>query len=219
MPHIAKYWMGLFILFLFNLSCVWGLTTLVKNEDEECFFANAETGDKVHGTFSVTRGNTVLTVKVWDPKNELTLQLKDTASDSFSFMALDDGFLHSLFPQHWYRRLFFEILRLLFCFDGCKGSVICTVEFGVHVGHDTEIKNVMKEDHMLPIDEGIARLNYGLHELDEQISYHRNRLSSLDKITKSIHHRLNWWNLVEAAILISVSILQTLIIMRFFEKK
>ncbi|ETO31798.1 COPII-coated vesicle protein [Reticulomyxa filosa] len=157
--------------------------------DEECFFEKAQIGDKIHSSFSVTTRGIQLNVEVWDPEEKAVLRLRETTSDSFTFTALFDA------------------------------NDMTTVDFDIHVGQEYEMKNVMKEDHITPIDESVSQLRGGINELKDQINYHKNRLDRHLQTTKSTYRRLHMWTLIEAVILISVSVLQTLLIMKFFDKR
>ncbi len=184
---------------LLTILPVNSITALVRDSEEECFFDESQSGDQIHGTFAVTAGDVTMALKVFDPDDKTILHLMGTSEDSFTFIAQSDGFY-------------------TVCFQN-EGDEIATVEFGIHIGDELKIKNVVTEDHFSPIETALVDLRKGIDELNDQIGYHRNRLKRHKKTTKSTGNRVMIWAIVEGVVLISVSLLQTFMTTRLFEKK
>eukprot|EP01084_Bolivina_argentea_P124555 220705_1 len=181
------------------IGTVLSITALLRPEDEECFFDVSNSGDEIHGTFSVTHGETPVNVKIFNPSDLIVLELPNTMEDAYTFIALQDGYYTVCFKSN--------------------GNELQTIEFSLHVGSDVTIKNVMKEDHLTPITQSVNTLKRGVNELNEQTKYHRNRLKRHKKTTKSTGSRITWWSLAQAFILIGLALTQTWIIKSLFEKK
>lgn len=181
------------------IDCVLGITALLRPGDEECFFDESGSGEEIHGTFSVTHGETPVNVKIFNPSDLVVLSLENTMEDAYTFMALQDGYFTVCFKSN--------------------SNELQTIEFSLHIGDDVTVKNVMKEDHLTPISNSVNTLKRGVNELNEQTKYHRNRLIRHSKTTKSTGSRITWWSLAQAAILITLALTQTWIIKNLFEKR
>ena len=190
-------------LFIFASLIVgsYSITALVRGNDEECFFDEAQVGDEIHGTFAITHGNTPIDFKIFAPDDKIVLNLKQTYEDAFSFIANGGNGYYTI------------------CFKSNTNDLM-TIDFSLHIGDDALIKNVIKKDeHLTPIEEAINKLKNGINELNEQVSYHRNRLKRHRLTTKSTNNRITYWSVIESIILIIISLIQTYVIKSFFEKK
>lgn len=187
------------LLFVWIIEETNGITALLRPGDEECFFDESGSGEEIHGTFSVTHGETPVNVKIFNPSDLVVLDLTDTMEDAYTFMALQDGYYTVCFKSN--------------------SNELQTIEFSLHIGDDVTVKNVMKEDHLTPISNSVNTLKRGVNELNEQTKYHRNRLIRHKQTTQSTGSRITWWSLTQAAILITLSLTQTWIIKNLFEKK
>ena len=192
------------VIFTLLILCVWienvyCITALLRPGDEECFFDESASGEEIHGTFSVTHGETAINVKIFNPEDLVVLELSDSMEDAYTFMALLDGYYTVCFKSN--------------------GNELQTIEFSLHIGDDVTVKNVMKEDHLTPISNSVNVLRRGVNELNEQTKYHRNRLIRHRKTTQSTGSRITWWSITQAVILIALALTQTWIIKNLFEKK
>ena len=188
-----------FVIFCARICRISSLTALVRPNDEECFFDDAKGGDQIHGTFSVTSGDHEIEVNIFDVEDKSVLKLDRTKDDSFAFIANLDG-IYSI------------------CFKNL-GNEMLTVDFSLHIGDDLLIKNVLSEEHFTPIESAMKNLQKGIRELNEQVGYHRNRLVRHHKTTISTSSRITYWSIIEGAILITVSVIQTFFIKHLFDKK
>merc|ERR1712130_68493 len=163
---------------------------------EQCFFENAKRGEKVLASYTVLAKDIDITILAPD----MSILFKDTKAteDSFQFVASHSG------PY-----------RLCF---GNKMSTISSkeIDFNVYVGNSLEKKNVVKTEHLTPLEHVIVALRDGMRTVEDRADYIIHRQERSYSTNESTDIRVFWFSVLETTSLLVVGAFQIFYIRRLF---
>ena len=93
------------------------------------------------------------------------------------------------------------------------------VKLTIHVGPAHDIKGLATADDLAPIEERIKRLHKGIKSVRELQDQIREQDTFRNRVTRSTRAWLLWFSVLEAIVLIAISLWQILYLKSFFEVK
>jgi hypothetical protein len=169
--------------------------------EEKCVHEQFEKDKTVHLFFEVVVGaQQEIDVTVFSPENEELYTAHSEQEGSYSFLAKTAG-------------------RYRFCFsNGGASSSAKLVSFEVTSG--ANINDIAAHpDHITPLEQGVLQLSEAMAAVSEDSKYMYHREEHHRALTESTYERLRIMAVVEAIVLVAMSIGQIYYLRRFFEVK
>ncbi len=155
----------------------------------------------VHLFFEVIiGGQQEIDVSVFSPENEELYTASAEQEGSYSFIAKTAG-------------------RYRFCFSNAKANAAAKlISFEVTSG--ANINDIAAHpDHITPLEHGVLQLSEAMAAVREDSKYMYHREEHHRALTESTYERLRHMAIVEAIVLVSMSVGQIYYLRRFFEVK
>ncbi|KAJ7977336.1 Transmembrane emp24 domain-containing protein [Quillaja saponaria] len=190
------------------LSCILshGFALSITLNDMECVSENVlYEGDTVSGNFVVidhdifwSSDHPGINFTVTSPGGNVVQSLQGTSGDKFEFKAPQNGIYK-------------------FCF---RNPVLTpeTVSFHIHVGHIPTEHEVVKDEHLGPINVRIAELREALESIISEQKYLKAREIRHRYTNESTRRRVVFYTITEYIIFAAASSLQVIYIRRLFNK-
>eukprot|EP00736_Rhodelphis_marinus_P010061 Rmarinus@m.27857 len=183
--------------------CASALTFDVKAGTEECFFEDvSKQGIKLGGMFQVAEGGELdIDFQVTDPDGNVVYSAEKEKEGKFAATSTSPG-------------------SYSFCFSNKMSKFTAkAVSFYVTVGSQFESEEVAKAEHLSTLESSIANLAEGLTAIQSEQKYMRMRERVHQQSSQQTNMRVLILSVVEALVLVGVSVAQIYYLRRFFEVK
>lgn len=173
----------------------------------ECFDEHASASDHVQGQWSITSkiaNPSALhgwRVVVTSPANDLVYSVDGEKSGTFDYYATVEG-------------------KYVICFSLSAGTEAeVRVSAKIQVGDPPDLIQLAKTEHLSPIEERIKNLHESMNAVRDLQDQMREQDEAQAKMTGSTRRWLLYFTLIEATILVGVTVWQNLYLKSFFEVK
>lgn len=178
----------------------------VAPSSSECFNEVAKASDRVAGEWLVLAPEgagaaaAVLDVLVTSPSGDHVYSAGGELQGSFAFYATAEG-AYSV------------------CFKNTDGVAPRDVSAKFTVGEPPDLIKLAKTEHLTPLEERIRSLHESMNAVRDLQDQMREQDERHHQMTRSTRARLVWFTLLEAFVLVAVSLWQILYLKSFFEVK
>jgi len=195
----------LLLLWFFFLLCAQYGTSFSFNIDatrEECFFEDVNAGVPVGLMFQVTQGGFLdVDVRIQGPDGKVIYTAERQTDGKYNFITHIQG-------------------EYSFCFGNRMSTLTPKkVSFVVHVGEEAKPNEVLKQEHLSPLEQSILQVGQGIQSIVDEQAYMKMREQVHRNTNESTNERVIWWSLFEVLVLIAMSLWQIYYLRRFFEVK
>uniref|UniRef100_A0A7S3DHW7 GOLD domain-containing protein n=1 Tax=Palpitomonas bilix TaxID=652834 RepID=A0A7S3DHW7_9EUKA len=202
---LCKYACSVLLLSTFLLAAS-SLTFELDPHRQQCFYDEVKSGARVIGSYEVSQGGLLdVDVVVKGPDASELFKKDKSGTGRFTFNAEASG-------------------EYSFCFSNKMSSVSKkTVSFAIEVGDEdlsTGTKGELaRQEHIDPIEKGILKLSEAIRGLQAEQEYLKMRERAHRDTSESTNARVLWWSILEASVLVAMSMWQIYYLRRFFEVK
>ena len=186
------------------LECARGFVFPVAPGSSECFEEHASASDHVQGQWSVLEhpGH----MKGWkasinSPAGDLVYSVTDEKQGSFDYYATVEG-------------------KYVICFaNAAVATEAVNVKASFTVGDPPDLVQLAKTEHLSPIEERIKNLHESMNAVRDLQDQMREQDEAQSKMTKSTRTWLLYFTMIEAMVLVGMTVWQNLYLKSFFEIK
>lgn len=180
-----------------------GFGFVVPSGEEVCFHENAKASERIHCEWNVQKGGMLdLDVKVTSPTNDHVYSALQESLGSMAFYATVEG-VYTI------------------CFSNKRTQSNLKAEKQVwakiSVGEPPDLVEIAKAEHLTPIEERIKRLHDSMITVRDLQDQMREQDEARHRVTRSTRSWLLWFSVLEAIVLVAVSLWQILYLKSFFE--
>jgi p24 family protein beta-1 len=174
---------------------------VVSPYQQECFYEEVETSNKLTGSFEVIAGGGLdIDCTITGPGEKVHYSTVRQKQGQFGVIAQQGG-LYKL------------------CFSNRMSTISeKTVAFSLHVG-DKLYQDIAKQEHVTPLEREITQLSDQIAMIEDEQRYVFSRERAARDQSESINDRVKWWSIIEAVIMVVVGSLQIFYLVSFFSKK
>ncbi|KAL1510279.1 hypothetical protein AB1Y20_006601 [Prymnesium parvum] len=170
----------------------------------ECFQELANASDHVAGDWQVSRHKDdaellTLDVQVTSPDGNHVYKVESEMSGAFDYFATVEGVYSFCFSNR----------------DGPPKKVVAKIG----VGEPPDLIQLAKTEHLTPIEERIKNLHESMNAVRDLQDQLRDQDEAHDKMSRSTKSWLLYFTMLEAIVLVAVSLWQILYLRSFFEVK
>ena len=196
-------------LLLLSMRAGAGFFFSVKPGAQECFDEHAAASDHVQGQWTISKHEMLSTpqmlenfaVKVTSPSGELVYSTKAERQGTFDYYATAEG-------------------TYVVCFvHGATEGESLSLSAKIVVGDPPDLIQLAKTEHLSPIEERIKNLHESMNQVRDLQDQMREQDEAQAKMTSSTRKWLLYFTLIEATVLVGVTVWQNLYLKSFFEVK
>ena len=182
----------------------------------ECFDEHANASDHVQGTWSATAEGGGLAgpddlngwkVVVTSSSGDMVYTAEAKQQGSFDYYATVEGTYVVCFSRAAHES------------EAHHGSAVLQVSAKIRVGDPPDLIQLAKTEHLSPIEERIKSLHEAMNSVRDLQDQMREQDEAQSKMTRSTRSWLIYFTLIEAMVLVGVTVWQNLYLKSFFEVK
>mmetsp|Transcript_36614 Transcript_36614/g.118064 ORF Transcript_36614/g.118064 Transcript_36614/m.118064 type:complete len:202 (+) Transcript_36614:41-646(+) len=192
----------LLLIALAQVAPVIGFGFTVEAGGKTCFDETVKSSERVSGDWRVLSGGILdLDVEVTSPSGEHVYSAEREAAGSFAFFATDSG-------------------TYVVCFSNARATQAARdVSAKITVGEQGDGVELAKAEQLAPLEDRVKRLHTSMISVRDLQDQQREQDEERYRVTSQTRRWLLWFTVLEAFVLVAVSLWQILYLKSFFEVK